>query len=103
MRVFKAAGVLAFVLPSLAAAADYPAPKQGEWIARDFKFHTGEVMPEVKLHYTTIGEPTGVPAVVLHGTAGSAGSMITPAFAGELRRSTCVSWHLYSLLRQLAS
>jgi homoserine O-acetyltransferase/O-succinyltransferase len=84
MRVFNAAGVLAFVLPSLAAAADYPAPKQGEWIAHDFKFHTGEVMPEVKLHYTTIGEPTSVPAVVLHGTAGSAGSMITPAFAGEL-------------------
>jgi homoserine O-acetyltransferase len=51
MRLFRAVSVLAFILPSIAAtAADYPAPKQGEWIAHDFKFHTGEVMPEVKLH-----------------------------------------------------
>jgi homoserine O-acetyltransferase len=67
-----------------AAAADYPAPKQGLWIAKNFKFHTGEVMPEVRLAYTTIGEPTGIPVVVLHGSAGSANSMLTPAFAGAL-------------------
>jgi homoserine O-acetyltransferase/O-succinyltransferase len=85
MKTLKAISVVAFVLPSIAAAAaDYPAPKQGEWIARDFKFHTGEVMPELKLHYTTIGEPTGLPVVALHGTGGSAASMLTPAFAGEL-------------------
>lgn len=77
-------GVLAFAVPSIAAAADYPTPKQGEWIARDFKFHTGEVMPEVKLHYSTVGEPTGEPVVALHGTGGSANGMLTPAFAGEL-------------------
>jgi homoserine O-acetyltransferase len=65
-------------------AADYPAPKQGDWIAKDFKFHTGEVMPELKLHYTTVGEPTGQPVLVLHGTGGSGASMLTPAFAGEL-------------------
>jgi homoserine O-acetyltransferase len=67
-----------------AFAAEYPAPKEGSYVARDFRFHTGEVMPEVKLHYTTIGEPAGQPVLVLHGTAGSARSMLTPAFAGEL-------------------
>ena len=67
-----------------AAAADYPAPKQGEWIAKDFKFHTGETMPELRLHYTTVGEPTGQPVLVLHGSGGSAASMLTPGFAGEL-------------------
>jgi homoserine O-acetyltransferase/O-succinyltransferase len=72
------------VLSMPAAAADYPPPKQGDWIARDFRFHTGEVMPELRLHYTTIGEPSGQPVVVLHGTTGSAASMLTPAFAGEL-------------------
>ena len=36
-----------------AGAADYPAPNEGDWIARDFRFHTGEVMPELRLHYTT--------------------------------------------------
>src|SRR5206468_5908372 len=39
-----------------ASAADYPAPKQGDWIAKDFKFHTGQTMPELKLHYTTRSE-----------------------------------------------
>jgi homoserine O-acetyltransferase len=67
-----------------AVAADYPAPKQGDWIAKDFKFHTGETMPELRLHYTTVGEPTGQPVLVLHGTGGSAASMLTPSFAGEL-------------------
>jgi homoserine O-acetyltransferase len=75
----------AFALSSFPAfAADYPAPKQGDWIARDFKFHTGETMPELRLHYTTIGEPTGQPVLVLHGSGGSAVSMLTPTFAGEL-------------------
>ena len=84
MRAFAAVGLLAFVLSTAAIAADYPAPKQGEWTARDFKFHTGEVLPEVKLHYTTVGEPTGTPVLVLHGTGGSAAGMLGPAFASEL-------------------
>jgi homoserine O-acetyltransferase len=80
---FAVAGVLA--MTSFAAgAADYPAPKQGDWIANDFKFHTGETMPELRLHYTTIGEPTGQPVLVLHGSGGSSASLLTPAFAGEL-------------------
>src|SRR4051794_4561979 len=65
-------------------AADYPAPKEGDFVARDFRFHTGEVLPEVRLHYTTIGDPSREAVIVLHGTTGSAASMLTPAFAGEL-------------------
>jgi homoserine O-acetyltransferase len=81
----KAAALFLFVTFSFAGnAADYPAPKQGDWIARDFKFHTGEVMAELRLHYITIGKPDGIPIVVLHGTGGSGQSMLTPAFAGEL-------------------
>ena len=67
-----------------AAAADYPAPKNGTWIARDFKFHTGEVMPELRIHYTTVGDPAGLPVLMLHGTTGSSAGMLSPAFAGEL-------------------
>src|ERR1044072_4559737 len=85
MRAARLVALLAFVvLPFAAMAADYPTPKQGEWIARDFKFHTGEVMPEVKLAYTTIGEASGEPVLVLHGTSQRAGAMLTPVFAGEL-------------------
>ncbi|BCQ29023.1 alpha/beta fold hydrolase (plasmid) [Caballeronia sp. NK8] len=65
-------------------AADYPAPYEGDWIARDFRFHTGEVMPEVRLHYRTIGDPSSEPVLVLHGTTGTGASMLTPGFAGEL-------------------
>ncbi len=67
-----------------AGAADFPAPKDAEAVLRDFRFHTGEVMSEMRVHYRTVGEPTGEPVLVLHGTAGSTASMLTPAFAGEL-------------------
>jgi homoserine O-acetyltransferase/O-succinyltransferase len=70
------------VLPAL--AADYPTPKEGDWVVRDFRFHTGEVLPELRLHYTTVGAPTGEPVLILHGTTGSGAGMLTPAFAGEL-------------------
>jgi homoserine O-acetyltransferase len=75
------------VLPLIAfsaAAADYPTPKEGGWIARDFRFHTGEVLPELRLHYWTVGAPSGEPVLILHGTAGSGAGMLSPAFAGEL-------------------
>jgi len=85
MSYLRAALSAALVLTSVTAmAADYPAPRQGEWIAKDFRFHTGEILAELKLHYTTIGEPTGQPVLVLHGSGGSAAAMLTPTFAGEL-------------------
>lgn len=67
-----------------ALAADPPTPRQGVWVARDFRFHTGEVMAELKLGYTTLGDPSGEPVLILHGTAGSGGGMLGPAFGGEL-------------------
>ena len=67
-----------------AAAQDYPAPKEGDWVARDFRFHTGEVTPDLRIHYTTIGEPSGQPVLILHGTTQSGTAMLSPTFAGEL-------------------
>ncbi|WP_027580321.1 alpha/beta fold hydrolase [Bradyrhizobium sp. Ai1a-2] len=85
MEILRAALAAAVAVTSFAAhAADYPAPKEGDWIARDFKFHTGETMPELRLHYTTIGAPDGQPVLVLHGSGGSAQNLLTAAFAGEL-------------------
>lgn len=80
-----ATSVVALALIALSAAAqNYPAPKEGTWIARDFRFHTGEVMPELRLHYRTIGEPSGQPVLILHGTTQSSASLLSPTFAGEL-------------------
>jgi homoserine O-acetyltransferase len=76
--------LLLFITASPLRAADFPAPVERDWVARDFRFHTGEVMPELRLHVTTIGAATGEPVLVLHGTAGSGSSMLTAAFAGEL-------------------
>src|SRR5436190_6324833 len=85
MKFIATALSVAFALVSSAAlAADYPAPKQGDWIAKDFKFHTGETLPEVRLHYTTVGEPTGQPVLLLHGTGQSGTALLSPGFAGEL-------------------
>jgi homoserine O-acetyltransferase len=84
LRSLRVGALVASLLALPALAADYPAPKQGQWVARDFRFHTGEVMPELRLHYTTIGEPVGEPVLILHGTGGAGANFLTPAFAGEL-------------------
>jgi homoserine O-acetyltransferase len=75
---------LLLVITVSALAQSYPAPKEGTWIARDFKFHTGEVMPELRLAYTTVGDSSGEPVLVLHGTGGSGSGMLNQVFAGEL-------------------
>jgi homoserine O-acetyltransferase len=67
-----------------AKAADYPAPTEKDVILKDFRFHNGETLPEVRIHVLTIGDPANPAVLVLHGTTGSAASMLTPAFAGEL-------------------
>jgi homoserine O-acetyltransferase len=87
MRDFCRLATLMFAMllaAPMTFAADYPEPKQGDWVARDFRFHTGEVLPELKLHYRTIGMPSGEPVLVLHGTAGSGASLLTRDFADEL-------------------
>jgi homoserine O-acetyltransferase/O-succinyltransferase len=80
------AGLSAFfaTLASTAIAADPPAPKEGSWVVKDFKFHNGQTLPELRLHYTTLGDPKGEPVLILHGTAGSGTGMLGPAFGGEL-------------------
>src|SRR5258706_5827725 len=74
----------ALLFATTAFAADPPQQKPGDWTVKDFRFHTGEVLPELKLHYVTIGEPTGEPVLVLHGSNASGESMLGPQFAGEL-------------------
>jgi homoserine O-acetyltransferase/O-succinyltransferase len=81
----RSAWILAVLLWTISGhAADYPAPTEGTWVVRDFRFHTGEVLPELRLHYTTVGAPTGEPVLILHGTTQSGTAMLGPAFAGEL-------------------
>jgi homoserine O-acetyltransferase/O-succinyltransferase len=81
----SAVSVLLVVLASAPVrAADFPAPTESTWVLKNFKFNTGEVLPELRLHYTTVGAPSGQPVLILHGTTGSGATMLTPQFGGEL-------------------
>ncbi len=78
-----ALGVRAQIVP--------PAPVQGDAILRDFRFASGETLPELKLHYVTLGRKlddgrgrTVNAVLVLHGTGGSSAQFLGPRFAGVL-------------------
>jgi homoserine O-acetyltransferase len=86
-----------FVLFFLFAAgalrgADYPTPAEGDYTIRDFKFTSGETLPELRLHYRTIGKPekdaqgtTTNAVLIMHGTTGSGAQFVPrPEFADEL-------------------
>ena len=80
-------GLLGLVLSLLmgsAEAQNFANRKEGVWVAKDFRFHTGEVMPELKVGYTTLGDPANEAVVILHGTTGTGTGMLNPAFGGEL-------------------
>ena len=87
MRLVRLSIVLAcFIVLSTSAAraADDPQQHEGDWVVHDFRFHDGTVLPDLRLHYTTLGAPTGEPVVILHGTSQSGAVMLAPPFAGEL-------------------
>jgi homoserine O-acetyltransferase len=72
-------------------AADFPAPVEGDYVARDFRFGSGETLPSLTLHYRTIGTPqrdaSGVvrnAVMILHGTGGTGASFQSKTFGGEL-------------------
>ena len=78
--------------PALGAGgAPYPEQKEGDFLARDFEFQSGEVLPEVRLHYTTLGTPRRDASghvtnavLLLHGTTGTGKSFLAPSLGGEL-------------------
>ena len=76
---------------TLSQAAEYPAPTAGDYTIRDFRFRSGETMPEVRMHYLRWGSPqkdaNGIvtnAVLILHGTTGSSTQFQRREFAGEL-------------------
>src|SRR3569832_30642 len=72
-------------------ATNLPPATQGDWQIQDFRFKSGAVLPELRLHYTTLGAPerdaAGVvrnAVLILHGTAGSGQAFLRDQFAGLL-------------------
>src|SRR5947209_10492908 len=91
MRTGLVIPFLTLLLPYPASAADYPAPVEGDVTLRDFRFASGETLPEVRIHYRTLGTPRrderGVvrnAVLILHGTGGEGGSLVRKGGAGDL-------------------
>ena len=73
------------------SAQNYPPPREGDFTVHDFHFKDGETLPELRLHYATLGTPirnsAGVvtnAVLLLHGTTASWNMFFYPSFAGEL-------------------
>jgi homoserine O-acetyltransferase len=78
-------------LPLRSAAPEALSPREGDFIARDFRFQSGEVLPELRLHYTTLGTPRRDPkghvtnaVLLLHGTTGTGKNFLGASYASEL-------------------
>ena len=64
--------------------AAVPQGDTGSYVIRDFRFASGETLPELRLHYRTLGRPGKNAVLILHGTGGSGSQFLSPLFAGEL-------------------
>jgi homoserine O-acetyltransferase len=83
--------ILILLAAALARAADFPAPAEGNFVIHDFRFRDGESLPELRIHFRTVGKPrtdaagqTTNAVLVLHGTTGSGDQFFRKEFAGEL-------------------
>ena len=91
--IFRAliAGVLLLAASTAIAQANWPNQREAAFIIKDFRFTSGETLPELRLHYMTLGTPKRNAAgeianavVLLHGTSGSGRSWLIPTLANEL-------------------
>jgi len=94
VRLISILAVALFATTTVSAQAEAPSKypvTEGDYVAHDFKFKSGEQISELRLHYRTLGKLTrdaqGRPAnavLILHGTGGSGQQFLQPQFAGEL-------------------
>jgi homoserine O-acetyltransferase len=77
--------------PASARPARPPAPREGDFVIKDFKFRSGESLPELKIHYLTLGRPTrdssgniANAVLILHGTGGTGRQFLNAQFANVL-------------------
>ena len=88
----RIAGIAALGLGMAAGwAQEPPAVQQGDYVAHDFHFRSGETLPELRLHYRTLGTPhrdaqghVDNAVLILHGTGGAGTQFLAPYFAGVL-------------------
>jgi homoserine O-acetyltransferase len=91
MKITFLMGVCLLALAATTRGADYPTPAEADFVLRDFQFSNGSVLPELRLHYRTLGTPKRDSKGIVrnavwigHGTGGSGAQFIRAEFAGEL-------------------
>lgn len=83
--------LLLLTLVSTASAFEWPKPSDANYVIKDFKFDNGQLLPELKIHYLTWGEPkrdaqghVTNAILILHSTGGSTEQFTRDRFAGVL-------------------
>jgi homoserine O-acetyltransferase len=94
LKHFFGAALAAMIWAAMPSAAQQPTGArgtEGDFVVHDFQFHSGESLPELRLHYTTLGKPvrdaagqTTNAVLILHGTGGTGQQFFQPQFAGVL-------------------
>src|SRR4029078_8185566 len=89
-----AALLFTFVLlqaPAAQPGAPLPQATEADYVIRNFTFNSGETLPELRLHYRTLGTPRknaqGIvtnAVLIMHGAGGPGGKLRGRNFAGEL-------------------
>jgi homoserine O-acetyltransferase len=90
-RIFASLVLIIAASAVCSRAADYPSAAEADYTIRNFKFSSGETLPELRIHYRRIGKidkdgqgKTRNAVLIMHGTTGSGAQFIRPEFAGEL-------------------
>ncbi|MBN8888201.1 MAG: alpha/beta fold hydrolase [Rudaea sp.] len=91
-RCLSVVPALAALFFCLSAHADtWPAPVEGDYVIKDFRFASGETLPELRLHYRTLGnihkDKSGKvdnAVLIMHGTGGAGTQFVNERFAGQL-------------------
>ena len=83
--------IAALLLSVLLQAPPLPQPAEGDFLIKDFRFASGETLPELRIHYRTLGTPRrnaqGMvtnAVLIMHGTGGTGAQFTGRGFAGEL-------------------
>ena len=82
---------IALICASILCTARAGQPASGDFLVHEFRFGSGETLPDLRLHYTTLGTPHRGPdghvdnaVLILHGTGGSGANFLNDRFAGVL-------------------
>jgi homoserine O-acetyltransferase/O-succinyltransferase len=83
--------ILLLAASNVIRGGNYPPASENDYTIHDFKFLTGQTLPELRIHYRTVGKlqtdasgKTTNAVLVMHGTTGSGAQFFRPEFAGEL-------------------